>query len=101
MNAEINRGNVAEIADVMNEKYGWTKKDGKDAVVTVCAAIREMLMNGTEVGIKGFGTFTLNKAEARTYHNPASGEAIEKPERIIPKFKISNTLKKEIMDSLN
>ncbi len=101
MNTENTKAYVTEIAEVMNEKYGWTKRDAKDAATTVFEAIKEILMDGKSVGIKGFGSFDLTEAEAREFRNPATGEIISKPVRIIPKFKISATLKKDIMDTLN
>lgn len=88
--------NKKDLVNFVAEDAGVTKKDANTLVNSVIEGIKNGLMNDAKVGLVGFGTFSLAKRNARTARNPKTGEAIAVPEKIVPKFKASNTLKETV-----
>ncbi len=86
--------NKIELAAVVAEKTGLTKKAAEEAVVATIQGIEQALANGEKVQLIGFGTFDVRERKARTGRNP------RKPEEVIeiaaskaPAFKAGKALK--------
>jgi DNA-binding protein HU-beta len=73
-----------------------TKKQAQAAVQAVFSAITKSLSRGEEVGIAGFGIFKVVKSAARTGRNPKTGEQIQIPASVKPKFKPGKALKEAV-----
>ncbi len=67
------------------------------AVDSIFDTIEQALTAGDEVRLVGFGTFSVAKRAASTGRNPRTGEPLQIPASIRPKFKPSKGLK----DSVN
>ena len=74
-----------------------SKVDMSRAVDSIFDAIEQALTAGDEVRLVGFGTFSVAKRAASTGRNPRTGEPIQIPASIRPKFKPGKGLK----DSVN
>ncbi|MCD6097002.1 HU family DNA-binding protein [bacterium] len=61
-----------------------------DAFIKV---VSDTLKKGGQVAIAGFGTFKTKKRAARTGVNPKTGEKINIPARVVPKFTPGKSLK--------
>ncbi|MBQ3094270.1 MAG: HU family DNA-binding protein [Clostridia bacterium] len=83
----------AELAAVVAEKAGLTKKDADKAISAVVEAITEALAKGDKVQLVGFGTFDVRERAARTGLNPRTKETIEIPASKQPAFKAGQALK--------
>ncbi len=83
---------VAAVAD----NAGLTKADASKAVDGVFDAITDVLKQGGEVRIVGFGTFAVAKRKATTGRNPRTGETINIAASKQPKFKAGKGLKDAI-----
>jgi len=59
--------------------------------------ISARLAEGGRVELRGFGTFSTRKRDARTGRNPRTGEAVDVPEKSVPYFKPG----KEMRERLN
>lgn len=59
--------------------------------------ISARLAEGGRVELRGFGTFSTRKRDARTGRNPRTGEAVSVPEKYVPYFKPG----KEMRERLN
>jgi len=70
-----------------------TKKQAQEAVEAVFDSITKSLSRGEEVTMTGFGTFRTAKAAARTGRNPKTGEKLQIPASVRPKFKAGKALK--------
>lgn len=81
---------VADLADM-------TKADAAKAVDAVFDAITDALKKGDDVRLVGFGTFSAAKRAAREGRNPRTGDTIQIPASIQPKFSAGKGLK----DALN
>ena len=78
---------------VMKAAKMATKKQAQEAVEAVFDSITKSLSRGEEVTMTGFGTFRTAKAAARTGRNPKTGEKLQIPASVRPKFKAGKALK--------
>ena len=70
-----------------------------DAAVVVDAfreAIKTTLEGGSNIEIRGFGTFKVKERKARKARNPRTGEEVPVANRMVPVFKPSNEFKNMI-----
>lgn len=88
--------NKVELAAVVAEKTGFTKKDSEKAVNAVLDAITEKLAAGEKVQLVGFGGFEVKERAAYTGHDPRTMEAITIPASKVPTFKAGKALKDAI-----
>jgi len=89
--------NKNEFIDRVSEMAGMNKAEAARAVDAVFDAISEALRKGDDVRLVGFGTFSAAKRAAREGRNPRTGETIQIPASIQPKFSAGKGLK----DALN
>ena len=73
-----------------------SKKQAREIVETIFETITKTLARGEEVAVSGFGTFRIARRAAREGINPRTGEKIQIPASIKPKFRASKTLKEAI-----
>jgi len=77
---------VAEASDL-------SKTEATRAVDSVFDTITASLTGGDEVRLVGFGTFSISHRAASTGRNPRTGEPMQIPASIQPKFKAGKGLK--------
>ncbi len=93
-----------ELAKSVSEKTGLSKKDAEAAVAAVFASIKEALLSGETLTIRGFGTFSLRYQRARKGRIIRTGETVLIPPRLRVYFDPSDNLqaavaeKKELLD---
>jgi len=83
----------ADIVEQIAAKTGLTKTDTGLVVEGVLEALKDALITGETVEIRGFGTFKIKKRAARRARNPRTGEPVDIPEKFVPTFKPSRELK--------
>ena len=79
----------AELAEAVAEAEGITVVRSKAIVDTVFSALLDLLADGEEVQVRGFGTFRLVTSDDRQGRNPRTGEKIDIPGRTKIHFKSS------------
>jgi DNA-binding protein HU-beta len=85
----MNKGDLVNaVAEVVS-----TKKEAQEAVECVFNAIKDALKKNEAVQIVGFGSFKVNKREARKGRNPQTGKEIQIEARMVPKFVAGKALK--------
>ncbi len=89
----INKKNLAE---VVADNLGVTKKAATGAVEAVFDEITKTLENGGKVEISGFGKFEVKQREARQGVNPKTKEKITIAASKAPVFKASKNLKESV-----
>lgn len=88
----MNKGDLVNaVAEVLS-----TKKEAQEAVDCVFNTIKETLKKSEAVQIVGFGSFKVNKREARKGRNPQTGQEIQIAARMVPKFVPGKALKDAI-----
>ena len=80
---------IAEISRIS----GLTKVDSERALDAFIQSVETALKNGDEIKLVGFGTFLTTKKEATIGRNPKTGESMNIPARIVPKFRAGKQLK--------
>ena len=85
-------------SDLINEvaKVVSSKKEAQAAVDCVFSSITQALKEDDSVMLIGFGTFKVQKREARKGRNPATGEEIQIEAKNVPKFTPGKALKEAV-----
>ena len=86
MNKKALTNKVAEAVEI-------TKKDANLVIGHVMNGIKEGLIEDGKVTLVGFGTFKVVLRAARKARNPQTGEAIDVPAKMVPKFKASKAMR--------
>lgn len=93
--------NKAELALRLSEKLGTPKKSAEDIVEAFEAIITATLLQGDDVTIAGFGTFSARTRSARMGVNPRNPtEKIQVPAVRVPKFKAGKGLKDALKNKI-
>lgn len=64
-----------------------SQKDVNRALDGLIEVIQSTVANGDKVTLVGFGSFEAKETKAREGRNPATGEAIAIPAKVVPRFK--------------
>lgn len=83
----------AELAKILHEKIGISRKDSIAHVEALLDLIKSTLETGENVKIAGFGVFEIKDKNARRGRNPQTGESITINARKVLTFKPSNLLR--------
>ena len=84
----------ADIIEFVAEKSGHTVKDVKIVVEQFLEEVKNCLMDGKHLEIRGFGTFRVKNHRARKARNPKTGKAVTVPAKKKAVFKVSKELNK-------
>lgn len=77
-----------------------TVRDVDDAVNSILNAMTAALAQGSRIGIRGFGSFSLNYRPPRIGRNPKSGATVEVPAKIVPHFKAGKEMRERVDNSV-
>ncbi|MDO4705776.1 integration host factor subunit alpha [Allofranklinella schreckenbergeri] len=86
----------AQLADLLYERIGLSKRESKDIVDAFFDLIARRLIEGESVRISGFGNFQVRSKAPRPGRNPRTGEAIPIEARRVVTFHASNKLKDKV-----
>lgn len=89
----------ADLVEQVAEKTGLTRTDVAATVDAFLDAVKRALESGSNIEIRGFGTFKIKPRKARKARNPRTGEVVPVPDRKIPVFKPSNEFKNLVMSA--
>lgn len=79
---------VEQSADALRGRV--TKRDCGLVVDAFLDAVKDTLVGGDNIEVRGFGTFKVRHRKARMARNPRTGEAVAVPPRVAPVFKPSS-----------
>lgn len=80
---------VEEVAKAAN----ITNKQAERVIEKMAIIVMSEVKHGQKVNITGFGTFYLGKRAARAGINPNTGEKIDIPKIMLPKFRAGSRFK--------
>jgi integration host factor subunit alpha len=89
----------ADIAQRIQDKTGFSKKESAEMMEAVFSIIKKTLESGEKLKIAGFGNFEVKRKKDRRGRNPQTGETITIEARQILTFKPSNLLRNAINKS--
>jgi integration host factor subunit alpha len=91
----------AELADMLFEKVGFSKREAKDMVEAFFEEVRTALEAGEGVKLSGFGNFQLRDKPQRPGRNPKTGEEIPITARRVVTFHASQKLRARVEQNYN
>ena len=86
----------AQLADLLFDQLGVSKREAKDMVDAYFDLISGSLVRGEEVKLSGFGNFQIRSKAPRPGRNPRTGELIPIDARRVGTFHASSKLKEQI-----
>lgn len=85
--------NKQEFIDHIASQHGCTKKEAEKAIDVFTSSVIDALGEGKEISLIGFGSFSVQRVEAREGRNPRTGDALKIAAYNQPKFKVGQKLK--------
>lgn len=87
----------SELIAVLTERQAHLSvKDIEDGVKYIFEIMRQTLIKGERIEIRGFGSFSLRYREARDARNPKTGEAVNIHGKYAVHFKPGKELKEQV-----
>jgi len=86
----------AEIATIICDRVGLSKKESAHIVEIVLEEIKNTLEKGEDVKISGFGHFMVRAKNSRRGRNPKTGESIIIEPRKVVTFRASQLVKDQL-----
>lgn len=77
----------AEIITEISNKTGIEKLDVQEAIEAFFKVVKNSMINGENVYVRGFGSFVVKKRAEKTARNISKNTAIIIPEHFVPSFK--------------
>lgn len=91
----------ADIVENLNNEIGLNKREAKELVDMLFNDIKDLLSEGHEVKLSGFGNFQLRDKSSRPGRNPRTGEDVEISARRVVTFKSGQKLKESVKTLTN
>ena len=86
----------SDIVENLNNEIGLNKREAKEVVDMLFNDIKNLLSEGHEVKLSGFGNFQLRDKSSRPGRNPRTGEDVEISARRVVTFKPGQKLKESV-----
>jgi len=91
----------SDIVEDLNNEIGLNKREAKELVDLLFNDIKNLLSEGNEVKLSGFGNFQLKDKSPRPGRNPRTGEDVEISARRVVTFKSGQKLKESVKTLTN
>ena len=91
----------SDIVEDLNNEIGLNKREAKELVDLFFKNIKNLLSEGNEVKLSGFGNFQLRNKSPRPGRNPRTGEDVEISARRVVTFKSGQKLKESVKTLTN
>lgn len=76
-----------EIADIIARESSLTKKDVLQTINRFLSIVKETVIDGDKVELRGFGTFFLSEKNSRQIYSPIADKNIDVPPKAVINFK--------------
>jgi integration host factor subunit beta len=88
--------NKAELTLRLAEETNLTQKVAKVIVDTIFDGMRDSLIRGERIEIRGLGSFVIRDYGGYKGRNPKTGEIVDVPPKKLPFFKVGKELKERV-----
>jgi integration host factor subunit beta len=88
--------NKSELIERLAQRSGLNVIQSEEIVNLIYKKMRDTMMGGGRIEIRGFGSFVVKEYEAYQGRNPKTGEKISVPPKKLPFFKVGKELKERI-----
>ncbi len=79
--------NKAQLVEAVSNQTRLTKGDVEEVLNNILTTIKQKVKSKDDVTLVGFGTFTTSHRKSRRGRNPQTGETMEVPATVLPKFR--------------
>ena len=86
----------SDIVEDLNNEIGLNKREAKELVDMFFNDIKNLLSEGHDFKLSGFGNFQLRNKSARPGRNPRTGADVEVSARKVVTFKSGQKLKESV-----
>ena len=90
--------NKAQFTEKLAYKNNIPIKLADRIIDTIINEIKETLIQGKRIEIRGFGSFFVKEYDTYTGRNPKTGEKIEVGKKAVPQFKVSKIYKNDLVE---
>jgi integration host factor beta subunit len=88
------------VATISEKRNDLSKKDIEQVVNTIFKSMKDALIRGERIEIRGFGSFTVKDRDARIGRNPKIGTPVDIPAKRIPFFTVGKELRERVNQEL-
>lgn len=88
--------NKSELIEKLAERCGINVMQSEEIVNLIYRKMRDTMVNGGRIEIRGFGSFVVKEYGSYQGRNPKTGEKIDVPPKKLPFFKVGKELKERI-----
>jgi integration host factor subunit beta len=88
--------NKSELIEQLAERAKLNVVQAEEVVTLIYRKMRDTLISGGRIEIRGFGSFVVKEYGAYEGRNPKTGEKIPVPPKKLPFFKVGKELKERI-----
>jgi integration host factor subunit beta len=88
--------NKAELIQELVKEGHVTQKVAKIVVDTIFEEMKQALVNGERIEIRGFGSFSMRNYDGYEGRNPKTGEIVKVAPKRLPFFKVGKELRERI-----
>lgn len=86
-----------DLVDGIRQETGYEKRIIQDIFESALEQLKESLMDGATIELRGFGTFELRlRKERKKARNPKTGDSLSVPPHYIVAFRSGQELKKAV-----
>lgn len=85
--------NKGEFISYISNKNQCTKSEAEKIIDVFTSSVINVLSEGNEVSLVGFGNFSVNHVKSRPGRNPRTGDPMQIAAYNQPKFKVGQKLK--------
>jgi len=88
--------NKSDLIATLAEKKNLPIKEAASIVNTILETMTDVLAQGKNIEIRGFGSFSVKEYEAYEGRNPSSGEKVKVKPKKLPFFKVGKDLRERV-----
>lgn len=88
--------NKSELIEKLAERCGLNVVQSEEIVNLIYKKMKDTMVNGGRIEIRGFGSFVVKEYDAYQGRNPKTGDKISVPPKKLPFFKVGKELKERI-----
>ncbi len=88
--------NKSDLIEKLAQRCGISIIQAEEVVMLVYRKMRDTLVAGGRIEIRGFGSFVVKEYGSYEGRNPKTGEKIAVPPKKLPFFKVGKELKERI-----
>jgi integration host factor subunit beta len=88
--------NKSDLIQELSRQIGISSKEASNIINTILQTMIQSLVDGENVEIRGFGSFSVRQYESYTGRNPKTGEKTVVKAKKLPFFKVGKELKEAV-----